>query len=40
MSFGWEGKKVWLVPLDKPKHFKNYVRWLSNHVAARPPWRP
>lgn len=30
MSFGWEGKKVRLVPLDKDKHFDNCVRWIND----------
>ena len=30
MSFGWEGEKVRLVPLDKARHFENCVRWLNN----------
>lgn len=30
MSFGWEGEKVRLVPLDKEKHFENCVRWFND----------
>lgn len=30
LSFGWEGQKVRLVPLDKQNHFANAVRWLND----------
>lgn len=30
MSFGWEGRTVRLVPLDKERHFDNCVRWLND----------
>jgi RimJ/RimL family protein N-acetyltransferase len=30
MSFGWEGDKVRLVPLDKSKHLDNAVLWLND----------
>lgn len=36
MSSGWEGEKVRLVPLDKARHFENFLRWLSDpEVTAR-----
>jgi len=30
MSYGWEGEKVRLVPLDKDKHFENALAWLND----------
>ncbi len=30
MSFGWEGDKVRLVPLDKARHFDNAVAWMND----------
>lgn len=30
MAFGYEGKKVRLVPLDKTKHFENCLKWLND----------
>lgn len=30
MGFGWEGKKVRLVPLDKHKHFENALLWFND----------
>lgn len=30
MSYGWEGRKVRLVPLDKDRHFDNCVRWIND----------
>lgn len=30
MSFGWQGSKVRLVPLERDKHFDNCVRWLND----------
>ncbi len=30
MAFGWMGKKVRLIPLDKERHFENAVRWLND----------
>ena len=30
MSFGWEGDKVRLVPLDKERHFENCARWVND----------
>ena len=30
MGYGWEGKKVRLVPLDKEKHLANAVAWLND----------
>lgn len=30
MPFGWHGKKVRLVPLEREKHFENCVRWLND----------
>lgn len=35
MSFGWEGQKVRLVPLDKGRHFENCVRWLNDPEVTR-----
>jgi RimJ/RimL family protein N-acetyltransferase len=30
MSYGWEGDKVRLVPLDRDKHLDNALRWFNN----------
>lgn len=30
MAFGWEGKKVRLIPLERERHFDNCVRWLND----------
>lgn len=30
MAFGWEGKRVRLVPLNREKHFDNCVRWVND----------
>ncbi len=30
MAFGWEGRKIRLVPLDRERHFENCVRWLND----------
>ena len=30
MPFGWHGKKIRLVPLEREKHFDNCVRWLND----------
>lgn len=30
MSFGWEGERIRLVPLDKARHFDNMLRWLND----------
>jgi RimJ/RimL family protein N-acetyltransferase len=30
MSYGWEGKKIRLVPLDRSKHLENALRWLND----------
>lgn len=30
MAFGWEGKKVRLVPLDKERHLENAVQWMND----------
>lgn len=30
MSYGWEGEKTRLVPLDADEHFENCVRWLND----------
>ncbi len=35
MSFGWEGEKVRLVPLDRERHFENAVRWLNDSDVTR-----
>ncbi len=36
MAFGWTGKKVRLVPLEKERHFENAVRWLNDPEIT--PW--
>jgi RimJ/RimL family protein N-acetyltransferase len=30
MSFGWEGEKIRLVPLDHDRHFERCVQWLND----------
>ena len=30
MGYGWEGKKIRLVPLDRAKHLENALRWLND----------
>jgi ribosomal-protein-alanine N-acetyltransferase len=30
MPFGWQGKKVCLIPLEHERHFDNCVRWLND----------
>ncbi len=30
MAYGWEGKLVRLVPLDKQRHLENAVRWMND----------
>lgn len=30
MSYGWEGEKVRLVPLDKERHLENALAWLND----------
>ena len=30
MSYGWEGEKVRLVPLDREKHLENALRWFND----------
>lgn len=30
MSFGWEGDKVRLVPIDRAKHLDNAIQWLND----------
>lgn len=35
MSFGWEGAKVRLIPLEREKHFDNCVRWLNDPEVTR-----
>lgn len=35
MSYGWEGEKVRLVPLDKGKHFENALAWLNDPETTR-----
>jgi RimJ/RimL family protein N-acetyltransferase len=35
MPFGWEGKKIRLVPLEREKHFENCVRWLNDPVVTQ-----
>ncbi len=36
MPFGWQGKKIRLVPLEREKHFDNCVRWLNDPEVT--PW--
>jgi len=35
MSFGWEGEKVRLVPLDREKHLENALKWFNNPEVTR-----
>jgi RimJ/RimL family protein N-acetyltransferase len=35
MSYGWEGEKVRLVPLDKSKHFENALVWLNDPETTK-----
>jgi RimJ/RimL family protein N-acetyltransferase len=35
MSFGWQGEKVRLVPLERGRHFENAVRWLNDPDVTR-----
>lgn len=35
MSFGWEGTKVRLVPLDREKHLENALRWFNDPDVTR-----
>lgn len=35
MSFGWEGEKTRLVPLDAAKHLDNAVLWLNDPVTTQ-----
>jgi len=35
MSYGWEGEKVRLVPLDPEKHLENAVLWLNDPETTR-----
>jgi ribosomal-protein-alanine N-acetyltransferase len=35
MSFGWEGEKVRLVPLDRDKHLGNAVKWFNDPEVTR-----
>jgi hypothetical protein len=30
MSFGWEGDKIRLVPLDREKHLDNAIKWFND----------
>lgn len=30
MAYGWEGKLVRLVPIDKAKHLDNFVAWMND----------
>ena len=30
MSYGWEGERVRLVPLDRERHLENAVRWMND----------
>ncbi len=34
MGYGWEGDRVRLVPLDKEKHFENFLRWFNDPHAT------
>lgn len=36
MTYGWEGAKIRLVPLDKARHFDNAVRWINDPEVT---WR-
>jgi len=35
MSFGWEGDKVRLVPLDRDKHLGNALKWFNDPEVTR-----
>jgi RimJ/RimL family protein N-acetyltransferase len=35
MSYGWEGEKVRLVPLDRDKHLDNALQWFNNPEVTR-----
>jgi RimJ/RimL family protein N-acetyltransferase len=35
MSYGWDGEKVCLVPLDKDKHFEHALAWLNDPQTTR-----
>ena len=35
MSYGWEGQKVRLVPLEKAKHFENALAWLNDPETTK-----
>lgn len=35
MSYGWEGEKVRLVPLDREKHFENALVWLNDPETTK-----
>ena len=35
MSWGWEGEKVRLVPLDRARHLENALRWLNDEEVTR-----
>ncbi|MBA3322216.1 MAG: GNAT family N-acetyltransferase [Pyrinomonadaceae bacterium] len=35
MSYGWEGEKVRLVPLEREKHFENALVWLNDTEVTR-----
>ena len=35
MSYGWEGDKVRLVPLDRDRHLDNALRWFNNPEVTR-----
>ncbi len=30
MSFGWDGEKVRLVPIDKARHLENCIQWMND----------
>jgi RimJ/RimL family protein N-acetyltransferase len=34
MSYGWEGDKVRLVPLDRDKHLDNAIKWFNDPVIT------
>jgi RimJ/RimL family protein N-acetyltransferase len=35
MSYGWEGGKVRLVPLDRDKHLNNALKWFNDPEVTR-----
>ena len=35
MTYGWEGQKVRLVPLDRERHLENYLRWMNDPEVTR-----